>query len=103
MAELEVTLTIGRKKYDVDISNPLDISIPLRFHEQQISVFHAPPATSQPFAEAAFVGSVAQGGSCNCESHTLIPHTSGTHTECVGHISRSLISIHDTLQGGLVP
>jgi kynurenine formamidase len=101
VAKLEVTLTIGSNKFDVDLSHPIDISIPVNFGAPQLLVFHAPHATSEPYTDAGFVGSVARGGSCNCEIHTLIPHTSGTHTECVGHISNSRLSIYDTLKASL--
>lgn len=100
---MEVTIQLGSNTYEVDISHPLDISIPIRFHGRQISVFHAPPATSQPYEAVGFVGSVARGGSCNCDIHTLVSHASGTHTECVGHISDSLISVYDTLRDSLLP
>jgi len=100
---LEITLTIAGTTYRVDISEPLDISIPVRFHGPQPSVFHAPPATSEPFQEDGFIGSVSRGGSCNCETHTFVPHTSGSHTECVGHISEKPISVPDVLKNGLFP
>lgn len=100
---MEVTLHLDGSKYEVDISHPLDISIPVRFHGPHLSLFHAPPPTSQPYEEPGFVGSVVRGGSCNCDIHTLVPHTTGTHTECVGHISASLISVYDTLRDSLLP
>ena len=40
-----------------------------------------------------FVGDTRAGGSCNCELHTLAPHCHGTHTECVGHVTRSPVTI----------
>ena len=95
---MEVTVQLGMAKYEVDISGPLDLSIPVQFQGKQLSVYQAPPATSKPYQAPGFIGSVARGGSCNCDIHTLIPHASGTHTECVGHISDSLISIHETLR-----
>jgi arylformamidase len=81
----------------------MDISIPVSFSGRRLSLFHAPSATSQPFESAGFIGNVARGGSCNCDINTLIPHTSGTHTECVGHITDSPISVYDTLHDSLFP
>ena len=103
MAELEVIIQLGGNNYNVDISHPFDISIPVRFHGQQLSVFQAPHATSQPYEATGFVGRVARGGSCNCDIHTLTPHASGTHTEGVGHIAETLVSIHDMLKDSLIP
>lgn len=103
VAELEITIQLGPHNYEVDVSHPIDMSIPVRFDGHAPSLFHALPSTSRPYQASGFVGSVARGGSCNCDIHTLIPHTAGTHTECVGHISSSSISIYDTLQDALLP
>jgi kynurenine formamidase len=46
----------------------------------------------------SLVGDTRKGGSCNFESYTFIPHCNGTHTECVGHITRERISVRDCLQ-----
>ena len=72
-----------------------DISIPLRFNEAQPTFFGAPPATAAAITAGSFVGDVRHGGSCNCSVHTLTPHCNGTHTECVGHITRERLSVRD--------
>lgn len=72
-----------------------DISIPLRFNEAQPTFFGAPPATAAAISAGSFVGDVRHGGSCNCSVHTLTPHCNGTHTECVGHITRERLSVRD--------
>jgi hypothetical protein len=38
------------------------------------------------FKSDAFVGSLAAGGSVNCERISFYPHASGTHTECALHV-----------------
>ena len=43
-----------------------------------------------------------QGGPCNVESITAIFHTSGTHTECIGHVSRDRISLADLIENNLI-
>jgi kynurenine formamidase len=45
-----------------------------------------------------FVGSVAEGGSANCEILTLCAHGNGTHTECVGHITLEKVALGDVLK-----
>ena len=72
-----------------------DISIPLRFNEAQPTFFGAPPASAEAIASGSFVGDVRHGGSCNCSVHTLAPHCNGTHTECVGHITKERLSVRD--------
>ena len=49
------------------------------------------------------VGDTRRGGSVNFEQYTLIPHCNGTHTECVGHITKERISIIDCLKDVFIP
>ena len=99
----QLTLALDGKHYAVDLAGAHDISLPVRFDQQQISVFGAPPATTTPMISGEFIGSVAQGGSCNCGIHAFSPHTAGTHTECVGHITLAPITICETLHDSLIP
>lgn len=71
----------------------IDISIPLEFGGHQPNHFGAPPARAEPLEADGFVGDVRAGGSCNCEVLTLVPHCNGTHTECIGHLSRERVSV----------
>jgi arylformamidase len=79
----------------VDTSRAHDLSIPLNFAGPQPNFFDAPHATARPLEAGTFVGDVRTGGSCNCATYELTPHCNGTHTECVGHISRERVAIRD--------
>jgi arylformamidase len=96
MSEAHATLAveIAGRRWSVG-ANGHDISIPLRFDAAQPTFFGAAPASAQPLAAGSFVGDVRQGGSCNCSSHVLVPHCNGTHTECVGHITRDRLSVRE--------
>jgi arylformamidase len=83
--KLQITATVGDSRYSVNLYQPRDISIPLRFDGVHLSVFGAPQARRESFATEGFVGDVRQGGSCNC------------------HISSVPIAIHDVLQDSLIP
>jgi len=98
MAAMRMTITVDEQQYKVHLDRAVDISIPVGFAGQQISVFGAPAPQSRPLQAGGFTGSVAQGGSCNCGVHTFSPHTAGTHTECVGHITNLPVTIDDTLR-----
>ena len=87
----------------VDLTKPVSLAIDLDFSQAQPRHFGAPPATSQPFAVPGFSGSVAHGASCNCQTLTLVPHCNGTHTECVGHLTREPVDAHRVAPLGLVP
>ncbi len=74
--------------FEIDLAHPVSLALELDFTGPQPRHFAAPRASSRPYAVPGFPGSVAGGASCNCEVLTLIPHCNGTHTECVGHLTR---------------
>ncbi len=98
---MSVVVKIG--EYAVDLTQAFDISIPVRFEEEQLSAFGAPPAKKEAYRAGSFVGDVRMGGSCNCESYTFSPHLHGTHTECVGHLTGQRIAVSDVLTESLIP
>ena len=95
-ARLALAVDIGGRRWAVAEDGPgHDISIPLRFNAAQPTFFGAAPASEQALAAGSFVGDVRQGGSCNCSIHTFVPHCNGTHTECVGHITRERMHVRN--------
>ena len=97
-------LSIQRKdqNYEIDSEKPLDISIPLKFDGEQPNAYAVQKAISKPCEAGEIVGDTRQGGSCNFEQYTFIPHCNGTHTECVGHITNERISVHDCLKDAFI-
>lgn len=87
-----------QKKLAVDLSKPLDISIPMRSGTDNPNAFGIQHPEFKPFEAGGFVGSVARGGSVNCENLFINAHGNGTHTECVGHISSEKITINGSLK-----
>ena len=85
------------------LGSPIDISIPLRFDRPQPNAYGVEPATSSACEYGSLIGDTRRGGSCNFERVTLVPHCNGTHTECVGHITRERISVTDCLRDVLIP
>jgi arylformamidase len=96
-------MSFGTGEVRVDLTSPVSLAIDLDFTERQPRHFGAPPATSRPFAVPGFSGSVAHGASCNCQILSLIPHCNGTHTECVGHLTREPLDAHRVAPLGFVP
>ena len=90
--------TAGGHRWRVHLAAPVDLAIALDFDGPQPSFFVATPAQSAPLRIGSFTGSVADGASCNCATHSLVPHCHGTHTECVGHVTRLPVAI-----SGLTP
>ena len=96
-------ISFGNVEVRVDLANPVSLAIDLDFSRPQPRHFGAPSATSHPFAVPGFSGSVAHGASCNCQVLTLTPHCNGTHTECVGHLTREPVDAHRVAPLGLLP
>lgn len=85
-------------KYSANLAEPFDISLPLFSGEHNPNAFHIAHPKFEPVKVGSFVGSVQEGGACNCENLFLNAHGNGTHTECVGHISKERITINQTLK-----
>ncbi len=96
-------IDFGRGEVRIDLSRPISLAIALDFSDRQPRHFGAPQAVSRPFAVPGFSGSVEHGASCNCQTLTLIPHCNGTHTECVGHLTREPLDAHRVAPLGFIP
>jgi kynurenine formamidase len=92
----DITTTSG-KKIMVDLSKPIDLSLPLG-GENPVSAFYIPPVDRKPFQAGSFIGDVKQGGSCNVFTITFNPHGNGTHTETAGHILAEEYPVNDHLK-----
>jgi arylformamidase len=88
----------NEQKFSVDLNQPLDISIPLQSGKNNPNAFGIQPPLFEPFKAGGFIGSVQLGGSVNCENLFINAHGNGTHTECVGHISKEKFTINQTLK-----
>jgi len=82
----------------IDLSKPLDISIPLQGSNKNPTAWYMDPPTIEAFVTDDWVGSVKKGGSVNFNTIWFNPHAHGTHTECVGHISKEFYSVNKTLK-----
>jgi kynurenine formamidase len=96
-------IAVGGRELSIDVSRPVILAVALDFAGPQPRHFGAPRASSQPFETAGFKGSVERGASCNCELITLIPHCNGTHTECVGHLTREPVDAWRVVPAGFLP
>jgi arylformamidase len=84
------------RSYQVDFFKPIDISIPLTTDKNCVSAWYVEPMKIEPVRAGDWVGDVNQGGSVNFRNVFFNPHGNGTHTECVGHISKEDHSINKT-------
>ncbi len=98
ISPVKSTLHINKNSYSVDLSKPLDISIPLRGSSQNPVAWYLEKPRMSPVETDDWVGSVAGGASVNFNNIWFNPHAHGTHTECVGHISREFHSVNKSLK-----
>lgn len=94
---MKAVVTFNNKEYSIDLSAPIDLSIPVMSGKDNVNAFYIDPVTYIPFQAGSFVGDVNQGGSCNVNTITINPHGNGTHTETVGHISKEKFPIRNSL------
>ncbi|HSY06472.1 MAG TPA: cyclase family protein [Steroidobacteraceae bacterium] len=102
---MHARVAVGGREVAVDLAAPLELAVELDFAGAQPRHFGAPRASSRPFETPGFgfKGSVERGSSCNCEVITLIPHCNGTHTECVGHLTRERLDAWRVTPATLLP
>lgn len=86
------------KTFKIDLSKPLDISLALRGDHKNPVAWYLQAPEIEPVKDGDFIGKVSEGASVNFNNIFFNPHGHGTHTECVGHISREFHSINQTLK-----
>ena len=91
-----MTATINNQK--IDLSKPIDISIPLTNNDQNPIAWYIEKPIIEPVKVGEWIGKVSEGASTNFNNIFFNPHGHGTHTECLGHITREFYSINETLK-----
>jgi len=91
---MKITVHHKKEVYQANLNTPLDISIPLG----QVRCFYAPEVKLNPYKSENFIGSVKKGAPVNFFNVELNPHGNGTHTECLGHITKQQESVNQKLK-----
>ena len=95
---MKATIEYKSKTFQVDLSKPIDISMPLKADVSNPTAWYVSPPQFTPVMEHGFVGDVNLGGAVNFRNIFFNPHGNGTHTECVGHISKEHYTINQCLK-----
>ena len=80
--------------FEVDLSKPIDISIPLTNTDANPIAWYIEKPEINPVVFGEWIGSVKEGASTNFNNIFFNPHGHGTHTECLGHITKEFYSIN---------
>ena len=95
---MKAKITIHDEIKTVDLSKPLDISIVLKDSKDNPLAWYLAPPSIEPVSQDDWVGKVSEGASVNFNTIFFNPHAHGTHTECVGHISKEFYSVNEALK-----
>ena len=95
---MKTTITYNNRTFKIDFSKPFDISLSLRGDSKNPVAWYLDAPKISPVKSDNFIGKVTEGASTNFNTIQFNPHAHGTHTECVGHITREFHSINETLK-----
>ena len=99
---MKTTIYCKEKYIEIDLSKPIDISIPLTNTDANPIAWYIEKPQIEPVrfgSEASeWIGKVSEGSSTNFNNIFFNPHGHGTHTECLGHITREFYSINQCLK-----
>jgi len=84
--------------FQIDLSKPIDISIPLTNTDDNPIAWYIEKPEIEPVKFGQWIGKVSEGSSTNFNTIFFNPHGHGTHTECLGHITRKFYSINQCLK-----
>ena len=91
------TIQYNSKKIQIDLSKPIDISIPIRASKNNVNAWYIDGPKIEPVKDGEWTASVKDGACINFNNISFNPHAHGTHTECVGHITERVHSVNQNL------
>ncbi len=95
---MKVTIEYNSRTIQVNISNPIDISIPIDPSKENVNAWYINDPEIKPEIIDGHEVSVAKGAVVNFNGIKFNPHSHITHTECVGHITEDVHSINKNLK-----
>lgn len=94
---MKIKIKIRNKKYKANLSKPIDISLTLSATKENVNAWYLDAPKIEPVTNGDFIGSVEKGASVNFNNIQFNPHSHGTHTESIGHITKEFYSVNDCL------
>lgn len=96
---MKAIIELNDQTVTIDLSKPIDISIPLTNTDENPIAWYIEKPVIEPVIFGDWVGKVSDGSSStNFNNIFFNPHGHGTHTECLGHITREFYSVNQCLQ-----
>lgn len=92
-------MTITLDNYTIDLSKPIDISLPITSDGKNPIAWYQNQPEISPVKMGDWIGKVSEGkSSTNFNNIFFNPHAHGTHTECLGHITNDFYSVNQALK-----
>ena len=95
---MKTTIIHKNQTFEIDLSKPIDISIPLSNTDANPIAWYIEKPEIEPVKFGDWIGKVSEGSSTNFNNIFFNPHGHGTHTECLGHITTEFYSINQSLK-----
>ncbi|QOD60332.1 cyclase family protein [Polaribacter haliotis] len=95
---MKATIEYNSRKIVVNISNPLDISIPIDVSKENVNAWYVEDPKIFPEEIDGEKVKVSEGAVVNFNNIHFNPHSHITHTECVGHITEKVHSVNKNLK-----
>ena len=96
---MKATIQHKNQIFEIDLSKPIDISIPLTNTDENPIAWYIEKPIIEPVVFGDWIGKVSEGkSSTNFNNIFFNPHGHGTHTECLGHITNDFYSINQSLK-----
>ena len=95
---MKAIVEYNSRKIEVDISNPLDISIPIDISKKNVNAWYVDDPKIFPESFDGEKIAVSEGAVVNFNNIHFNPHSHITHTECVGHITEEVHSVNKNLK-----
>ncbi len=95
--QINSIIKAGEQQYTANLLEPIDISAPLRSGPNNIHAWYVGDVSFKAVENENWIGDVNRGGAVNFRDVYFNPHGHGTHTECVGHISKENFTINQCL------
>jgi len=93
---MQISLSFSGKNYSCNLQKHIDISLPVSDFTR--AWYIDPPKYTPVKLVDDWVGSIEEGGDVNFFNIDFNPHAHGTHTECMGHVTREKHSINKALK-----
>lgn len=95
---MKAIVEYNSRKIEVNISNPIDISIPIDITKKNVNAWYVEDPKIFPENIEGENISVSEGAVVNFNNIHFNPHAHITHTECVGHITKDVHSVNKNLK-----